>query len=223
MSISKAKEELKKGRFVLLHDSTDRENETDFVIAAEFVTPESVAKMRQDGGGLICMAIDKDIAEKLSLPFMADVLRFSQTKFPLLKEIKADDIPYDEKSAFSVSINHRKTFTGISDKDRALTISEFAKFCRKLSADPVREFGKNFRAPGHVHLLISSGIKNREGHTELSTALLETSGLTPVVAICEMLDERTHKSLTKEKALAYAEKNGLVFLDANEIKRYYND
>ncbi len=222
MNITKASEELRKGRFILLHDANDRENEIDLVIAAEFVKPESVARMRKDAGGLLCVAVDKQIAEKLSLPFMADVLRFSQEKFPVLKDIEANDIPYDEKSAFSVSINHRKTFTGISDIDRALTISEFGKFCRKLPSNPVQEFGKNFRSPGHVHLLISSGLKNREGHTELSTALLEISGLTPVVAICEMLDERTHKSLTKEKARAYAKKNKQVFLDANEIKDYYN-
>lgn len=218
-NIKKAIKELKKGNFVLLHDSSERENETDLIIAAEFVSAKDIAKMRQEGGGLICIAIHEKIAKKLSLPFLTDLEKFLSEKFSVLKALKADDIPYDEKSSFSITINHRKTFTGISDEDRALTISEFGKFCKKLPENPTQELGKIFRSPGHVPLLISSGIENREGHTELSTALLKIANLTPIVAICEMLDSETHKSLTKEKAIRYGKKNNLVFLEGNEIKK----
>ncbi|MEA3255153.1 MAG: 3,4-dihydroxy-2-butanone-4-phosphate synthase, partial [Candidatus Altiarchaeota archaeon] len=69
--------------------------------------------------------------------------------------------------------------------------------------------------------LISSGLKNREGHTELSTALLKIAGLTPVAVICEMLDGRTHKALSREDAMSYARRNNLGFLEVDEIKEAY--
>lgn len=220
MSILKAVKEIRNGNFILLHDSEYREGETDMVIASEFVRAEHISKMREDAGGLICIAVDKKISEKISLPFMAEILEVSQKKFPLLKEIKANDIPYDEKSSFSITINHRETFTGISDKDRALTISEFGKFCKKLPENPKKEFGKFFRSPGHVPLLISSGIRKRRGHTELSTELLKIAKVTPVAVICEMLDSKTKNSMKREKAMAYAKKNKFVFLDGDEIIQF---
>jgi 3,4-dihydroxy 2-butanone 4-phosphate synthase len=222
--IKKAVEELRRGNFVLVHDSEGRENETDFVMAAEFITPTHIAKMRQDAGGLICLSVDEKIAEQLYLPFIADVQNFSKEKFPLLRHTQADDIPYDEKSSFSITINHRKTFTGISDEDRALTIREFGKFCKNLPKENLMEkFGKEFRSPGHVPLLISSGIRRREGHTELSTTLLKIANLTPIATICEMLDSQLYKSLSREKAISYAEKNHKVFLEGSEIKLYFKE
>lgn len=222
--IKEAVKELKKGNLVLIHDSGDRENEVDLVVGAEFVRPEDVATMRQDGGGLICLAMSKEIGETLSLPFMTDILEYAQKKYPSLNYLKANDIPYDEKSSFSLTINHRETFTGIFDQDRALTIREFGKFCRNLpSKDPVKEFGKRFRSPGHVPLLLSSGLDRREGHTELSLALLKMAKLTPVAVVCEMLDSQTHRSLSKEKAIKYAEKNHKVFLEGSEIKLSWNN
>ncbi len=213
---------LKKGNFVLIHDSDGREDETDFVIPAEFVKPEHISRMRTDGGGLICMAIERELSEGLGLPFIADIHRFASSEFPILDCLEANDIPYDEKSSFSVSINHRDTFTGISDEDRAMTISEFGKFCSNSNDykkdEIIKEFGSRFRSPGHVFLLRSSGLDKRQGHTELATALLEIGNLVPVAAICEMLDNSTHKSLSKEKAIKYANENSLIFLETSEIK-----
>lgn len=226
-SLEETLEELRKGNFVLIHDSDKRENETDMVMAAEFVKAENIAQMRKDGGGLICLAVDRKIVEKLELPFMSDILSSSNGEFPVLEYLKADDIPYDEKSSFSISINYRGTFTGITDTDRALTIREFGKFCRELNSYDKKclqkEFGSKFRSPGHVNLLISSDLENREGHTELSIALMKIAGLTPVAAICEMMDNKTHKALSRKDTILYAEKNNLKFLEMNDIKDAYKE
>jgi 3,4-dihydroxy 2-butanone 4-phosphate synthase len=132
------------------------------------------------------------------------------------------DIPYDTKSAFSITINHRATFTGITDIDRALTISEFAKLAKKTKSMSNEEariaFGKTFRAPGHVHLLNSSKdlLSKRFGHTELSTALLVMAGVTPSATVCEMMGDDGH-ALSKEKAKVYAERFDLCFLEGHQI------
>ena len=216
MNVEKALKDLRKGKFVLIHDSASRENEVDMAIAAEKVTPKDVATMRMDAGGLICTAMSPLIASKLEMPFIQDVYKKSNMK--IFKALIADDIPYDEKSSFSIPINHRKTFTGITDRDRALTIKEFAMLAKNPSLE---EFGSNFRTPGHVHTLISSGLENRRGHTELSTVLLEFAGMTPVMAICEMMDCRTRKALTVNKAKEYASKNNLTLINTDEIIEYW--
>lgn len=210
---------LRRGDFVLVHDSGDREDETDFMIAAQFVKPRDVARMRIDGGGLICLAVDSEFVGRIGLPFITDVFEFAKDRFPIMNYIRPDDIPYDEKSSFSITINHRDTFTGITDYDRAFTIRKFAQFCRRLPENTMKAFGDEFRSPGHIPLLISSGIENREGHTELTTELLKGAGLIPVAAICEMMDSKSHGALSREDAIRYADENNLVFLDANEIKK----
>lgn len=214
----KAVQALKSGSFILIHDSEGRENETDMVCAAEKITPAHITRMRNDGGGLICVAINRGTADSLGLPFMHDIYRQAREKIPLLAEVEADDIPYDEKSSFSITVNHRKTFTGITDVDRALTIAELAYLAR--AGPSPKTLGLNFRSPGHVHLLISSGLESRSGHTELSEAFLSASGLTGLAVICEMMDDETGRSLPPEKARAYARKNSLVFLESNEVKDF---
>ena len=215
--------ELKKGNFILLHDSEKREDETDMIILGEHVKPEHVARMRKEAGGLICAAYGTDAAERIGLPFMANVLMEAEGKYPLLKKMRGEDIKYDKKSAFSLTVNHRKTFTGISDIDRALTISVLGAFCRDLGKekDPASVFGSKFRSPGHVHLLISSGLENRQGHTELACAIAEMGGLTQCVVVCEMMDDRTHRSLTLKDAKAYAKKNGLALLEGKRVIEEY--
>jgi len=214
--IDKALKELREGNIILVHDSSGREDETDMVIAATKITPEHIARFRVDGGGLICVALGESLAEKIGLPYMSDVLNVAKKKYPLLGYTTADDIPYDEKSSFSLTVNHRNTFTGITDRDRAHTIKKLADFFKGDVSE--KRFGLEFRSPGHVHLLISSGLEFREGHTELTTALVEMSGLIPVACICEMMDSKTHKALTAGKAQEYAKKNNMVFLEAGEIK-----
>lgn len=210
----------REGRFLLIHDSSSRENETDMVIAAETVGPDHVAKMRTEGGGLICVAVHPRIARNLELPYLVEVYEAAKGKFGILEHARADDIPYDERSAFSIAVNHRKTFTGITDHDRALTIKELGKLGAKAMKGPAAvDFGKAFRTPGHVPLLRAADglLKEREGHTELVVALAEMAGKTPVVAICEMLDARTKKALSPEKAERVAGKLGAVFIEGSEI------
>ncbi len=211
---------LRKGQFILLYDSDNRERETDFVVAGEFVKPEHIATMRKDGGGLICVAMDHNIAKNLSLPYMVDIYDKAAEKFKFLKNIKAVNLPYDERSSFSLMINHRETFTGISDKDRALTIREFAKLAKNPKTS---EFTKKFRSPGHVPLLIAADglLKKRKGQTELSIALMELAGLTPVSAICEMMN--SPDALSKKDAIEYAKKNNLVFLEGDEVIEAYEN
>ena len=220
--LSKAFSDLREGRFVLIFDSDSREAETDMMIASEFVDYTSVRTLRKEAGGLICTTVPSEVWKKLDLPFLAELFAESYSKHPVLRRLAPNDLPYDTKSAFSLTINHRKTFTGIPDGDRALTISEFAKLGKAvLNKDPEaakQEFGENFRAPGHVFLLNSQpGVLNdRKGHTELSTALLRMGGMFPSATICEMMGD-DGKALRKEKAQEYAERYGLTFLEGAEI------
>jgi len=217
-----ALQELKKGHMVLVYDADGREEETDMVIASEFVTSEAVRLLRKDAGGLICTTADTRIQEALGLPFLSELFLGMAEHYPVMRNLMPNDIPYDVKSAFGITINHRRTFTGITDDDRALTIKEFAELARRaLTSEDgwaKREFGKSFRAPGHVHLLNTSQriLETRFGHTELATALVIMAGLVPSATVCEMMGD-DGKALSKEKAKAYAKKRGLVFLEGAEI------
>ncbi len=211
---------IRNGEFVLIFDDEAREGETDMVIGAEFVAKEKIAKMRMDAGGLICIAIHPEKSKMLKLPFLTEVFEYASAKFDIFNELKANDIPYDEDSAFSLSINHRKTFTGITDFDRALTVSEFANLAKNGG-----DFGKLFRTPGHVPLLRASEglVLNRKGHTELSVALAEMAGITPVTCISEMLDHKSGRALSKKDVLRYAKKNNLIFINGYEIEKAYKN
>ncbi len=220
MSIERAIEALKAGKFLLLHDSASRENEVDMLIAAEFVGPSQVATMRRDAGGLICVALHPSIAENFGLPYLTEVYDVASSKFDVLAKTRPNDIPYDERSAFSLAVNHRRTFTGITDIDRALTIRELGKMeAQALDGSVAEEFGRNFRSPGHVPLLRAADglLDERKGHTELSVVLAKLAGVTPVVAVCEMLDGRAGRALSREQAADYGKKHGLVFLDGSDI------
>ena len=100
--IHKAITDLQKGKFILIYDDDKREGETDLVIASEFATPESIRTMRKDGGGLIFLMISNEVANKLKLPFLADMYLHIEDKYPILKELVPNDIPYDSKSYFSL-------------------------------------------------------------------------------------------------------------------------
>ncbi len=218
-NVEKALNALKKGEFILVYDSDDREGETDLVVASQFITPEHIKRMRKDAGGLICTAIHPDICNKLGIPFMVDILEFASQKFKVLKELYPNDIPYDEKSSFSITINHRKTFTGITDKDRAFTIKKLTELVKE---NRYNDFGKEFRSPGHVILLRASEglVKNRRGHTEMTVALAEMANLIPITTICEMLGDDGN-AMSKNETKKYAEKHNLVYLSGEEIINYY--
>lgn len=218
--IAKALEELRNGRIVLLYDFDDRERETDMIVASEFITPEIVKTMRQDAGGLICTSVHTPDADVLRFPYLADIFATMSEQFPGLESMAPNDIPYDTKSAFSITINHRDTYTGITDRDRALTIRELANLIgSEMSDDEKRqELGKHFRAPGHIHLLrCSEGLMDsRLGHTEMGTALAVLAGLTPTVTVCEMLGENG-MAMEKEDVQSYAAENGLIFLEGRDL------
>jgi 3,4-dihydroxy 2-butanone 4-phosphate synthase len=217
LSLEKALESFRRGNFVLVLDAADRENEVDLAIPAPAVEPKHIARLRQDAGGLICVAVHPKIADGLALPFITQVHESASPAFPVLSLTKPDDIPYDERSAFSLWVNHRKTYTGITDVDRALTIQELGR----LAADgaTAEEFGRNFRSPGHVPLLRAADglLSERRGHTELVVALAELAGITPVIAICEMLDAETNRALSWEAAEEYAKQKNFCCIRGDEI------
>jgi 3,4-dihydroxy 2-butanone 4-phosphate synthase len=226
--IEEALKALKEGKFILLYDYDNREAETDLVIAAEFMTPQNVYQMRRDAGGLMCVAIDPKACDNLGLPYYVDMLKFvgqSGNGFKAIESIceKEGDISYDRKSSFALWVNHRKTYTGIPDCDRCLTINELAKMTeRSLSGDHVN-FGSEFRSPGHVPLLRAAPhlLADRKGQTELSIVLARAAGVTPTMVVCEMLDGATSKALTKADAKTYAKEHGLVFVEGKEVEEKF--
>jgi 3,4-dihydroxy 2-butanone 4-phosphate synthase len=222
MSLKEAINAICKGKMILLYDADDREGETDLVIPAISITPADVARMRRDGGGLICVAIHDSVAEKLGLPFISDVLRsISLNGNKALRTLveKKGDIPYDSRSSFSLWVNHRNTFTGITDNDRALTIKKIGETVQRVLNGERIDFGEEFRSPGHVALLrAASGLLNeRRGQTELSIELALKAGINPSMVVCEMLDEKTGKALSKEDARKYSLKNNMPFIEGKNI------
>ena len=221
MSVEKALEDIRNGKIVLVYDFDDRERETDMAIASEFITHEAIRTMRHDAGGLLCTTTPYALAKAIGLPFMSDVYYDDCERYPLLKAMAPNDIPYDNtKSSFGITINHRRTFTGITDNDRALTIREYARVIfQDAPVEKIREeLGKDFRAPGHVHLLNTAEqpLKNRKGHTELVNALMVMAGVKPSGTICEMMGDDGN-SQPKEVTSRYAAEHGLTFVTGDEI------
>ncbi len=220
--IKKAIKELQNGKFILIFDDDKREGETDLVISSEYATPESIKTMRKDGGGLIFLMTSKEIADKLKLPFLSDMYSSIDDKYPVLKELIPNDIPYDSKSSFSLYINHRNTFTGITDIDRSLTMKEFANLTKKIKnfddGFATKIFGKEFRSPGHIPICVAAEnlLDERKGHTELVVSMMKMAGLPPSGSGCEMMGNNG-RALTKENAKKYAGDNNLLFIEGKEI------
>ncbi len=220
--LKQALEDLKKGKPVFVYDADGREEETDIVYASELVGQDEVKFLRKHGGGLICTGISDSLAEKIGLPFLTDVFKTAGAVHPVLRNTLPDTLPYDTKSAFSLTINHRKCYTGITDKDRAMTIAEFGKLVRDVEQgnleSPLNEFTKQFRIPGHVFLLRTSKeiLKDRFGHTELSTAMCIMAGLPPSATICEMMGDDGN-ALSRDAARNFAHENGCQFLEGKEV------
>ena len=217
MSLESALESLKRGEFVLLFDSAGRENEIDMVVAAEFVTPEHVARMRQHAGGLLCVAMDNNFAAALDLRYMHEILSDSPISN---KEMIMGLAPYGDHPTFSLSVNHYQTYTGVTDKDRALTIKEISNIFNIENKQ--KKFASSFKTPGHVPLLIASKglLAARQGHTEMSVYLAQIAGLIPVTAICEMMDAQTYNALSVDKAEKFAKQNGFPLIDGKELLEY---
>jgi len=214
--------DLRQGKFILVYDSEKREGETDFVIASQFVTPESIKRMRKDGGGLIFLMISNEVAHTFKLPFLADLYAQINSTYPVLEELVPNDIPYDTKSSFSLYINHRETFTGITDNDRSITMKNFSEIIEKTknmdSNLAIQELGREFRSPGHIPICVASKqlLNERKGHTELVIALMQMAGLIPAGSGCEIMGDNGN-ALSKKDVICYAEKNDLTFLEGKDI------
>ncbi len=210
---------------VLIHDATDREGEVDLVFPAVTVTPADVARMRNDAGGLVCVALSDTVCTAWELPFVQAVIDHPAGA--------AHDLGYDERSSFSLTVNHRDTFTGITDEDRALTISELGSAAGEIAretliagdgaagsiATDADSFAERFRAPGHVHLLRGAPnlLDDRRGHTELGLELAAAAGVEPAVVVCEMLDDETGGALSPAAARSYADRHGFPYVEGSEL------
>lgn len=221
MNFEKALEDIRQGKVVFVYDFDDREGETDITVASQFVTYETIRFLRKSAGGLICTSTPHERSKSLGLPYMADVYADDSDRFPLLKAMAPDDIPYDgTKSSFGITINHRETYTGITDRDRALTISRYAEviFQDKPDEEIIEDLGIEFRSPGHVHLLNATEriLTKRKGHTELCTALMYMAGVLPSATICEMIGD-DGRAMSKEEVIRIAEENDIEFLTGEQV------
>jgi len=222
--VIQALDALRQGRFILVYDGDGREEETDLTIASQFVTPSAVRALRKDAGGLICVTLSGDVHRKIGLPLMADVLRDAGRTYPILEAVSAENLKYDRHSTFSLTVNHKDTYTGITDKDRAMTISRLAAIAgeavKRENGWAAHVFADEFRAPGHVPVLNADEplLQARRGHTELTTALMLMAGLTPSATICEMMAD-DDRARSRNDAKAYARDHNLVFLEGQDIVR----
>ncbi|SFC86747.1 GTP cyclohydrolase II /3,4-dihydroxy-2-butanone 4-phosphate synthase [Bacillus sp. OV322] len=193
-SIEEALADIAAGKIVIVVDDEDRENEGDFVAAADKATPEVINFMAKYGRGLICTSISGEIAEKLELHPM----------------IGKNTDPFG--TAFTVSIDHKNTSTGISAYDRSLTILEL------LNENTVPE---DLKRPGHVFPLIAKegGVLRRAGHTEAAVDLAKLSGTAPAGVICEIMNEDGTMARVPDLALI-AEEHGLKMISIADLIAY---
>lgn len=192
IDVEEAVEELRAGRILIVTDNEDRENEGDFIMAAEKVTPEAVNFIITVGRGLLCQAITLQRAWELSLPFMVN------------------DNTSVHTTAFTVSVDAREgTTTGISAFDRAKTI-------RTLIDPDTRP--EDLLRPGHMFPLIAreGGLLARKGHTEATVDLCRIAGLYPSGILCEILDEDGHMARLPE-LMDLAERFGLKIITVERI------
>lgn len=162
--IEEALEDLRNGKMVIVCDDEERENEGDFVMLAEFATPEAINFMAKEGRGLICAPISEELAHKLDLKPMT--------------ENNTDT----NGTAFTISIDHKSTTTGISAFERSATVLHLLD----EDAEP-----DHFKRPGHIFPLIAKngGVLRRAGHTEASIDLARLAGGKQAGVICEIMNE----------------------------------
>lgn len=193
-TIDEVVEDLRKGKIVLVTDDEDRENEGDFICAAEFATTENVNFMAVHGKGLICMPMSKEYCKKLAL----DQMVTQNTD--------------NHETAFTVSIDHIDTTTGISAVERGLTARE----CIKEDVRP-----EDFRRPGHMFPLKAkeNGVLERNGHTEATVDLLRIAGLKEVGLCCEIMKE-DGKMMRKTELIELAQKWDIKFTTIKQLQNY---
>ncbi|WP_277222328.1 bifunctional 3,4-dihydroxy-2-butanone-4-phosphate synthase/GTP cyclohydrolase II [Peptoniphilus vaginalis] len=193
-SIEEVVEALKKGEIIIVTDEPDRENEGDMIQAAEFATGESLNTMASLAKGLICMPMSRAYAEKLKL-----------------NQMVADNTDNHE-TAFTVSVDHVDTTTGISAWERALTAN-------KLAEDDAKP--EDFRRPGHMFPLVAKkdGIFVRRGHTEATVDLLKIAGLKEVGLCCEIMQDDGHM-MRGENLFKLAQELGMKITTTEELLLY---
>lgn len=193
-TINQALEDLRQGKVILVIDDPDRENEGDLICAAEFATQENVNFMASDAKGLICMPMSKEWCAKLGLEQMVSV--------------NTDN----HATAFTVSIDHVETTTGISAKERSVT----AMKCVEEGAKP-----EDFRRPGHMFPLEAreGGVLKRAGHTEATVDLMILAGLKPAGLCCEIMREDGNMMRTAE-LLEFAEKHNLTVITIADLIQF---
>jgi len=193
-TIEEALEDLRNGKIILVTDDEDRENEGDFICAAEYATTENINFMAMHGKGLICMPMSRAYCEKLKLPQMVC------------------DNTDNHGTAFTVSIDHISTTTGISAEERGIT----ARKCVDENAKP-----EDFRRPGHMFPLLAkkNGVLERNGHTEATVDLMRLAGLKECGLCCEIMREDGTMMRTQElKELA--DKWNLKFITIRALQDY---
>ncbi len=193
-TVEEAIEELRRGKIVLVTDDENRENEGDMICAAQFATTENVTFMARYACGLICMPMSAEYVEKLDLPQMVT------------------DNTDNHCTAFTVSIDHVSTTTGISAVERGMT----ARACVEDGARP-----EDFRRPGHMFPLLArpNGVLERNGHTEATVDLLRIAGLKECGLCCEVM--REDGSMMRAPELAEKAKEwGLKFITIKSLQEY---
>ena len=193
-TVEEALEDLRNGKIILCTDDPDRENEGDFICAAEFATTQNVNFMATHGKGLICMPMSEEYVQKLQFPQM--VTRNTD----------------NHETAFTVSIDHVDTTTGISAAERSIT----AMKCVDENAKP-----EDFRRPGHMFPLLAkeNGVLERNGHTEATVDLLRLAGLKQCGLCCEIMREDGTMMRTPE-LIELAKKWGLTFITIKDLQAY---
>ena len=193
-TIEEGLEALKKGGLVLVTDDPDRENEGDLICAAQYATTENVNFMATYGKGLICMPMTEEYVKKLQIPQMV-----SQNTD-------------NHETAFTVSIDHVSTTTGISAAERSVT----AMKCAEEGTKP-----EDFRRPGHMFPLLAkkNGVLERNGHTEATVDLLRLAGLKTCGLCCEIMREDGTMMRTSELA-QMAEKWKIPFITIKDLQDY---
>lgn len=193
-TIDDALRDLREGKIILVTDDPDRENEGDFICAAEFATTENINFMACHGKGLICMPMSEHYVRRLQIPQM--VTRNTD----------------NHETAFTVSIDHVDTTTGISAAERSVT----AMKCVDEDAKP-----EDFRRPGHMFPLLAkkNGVLERNGHTEATVDLCRLAGLKECGLCCEIMREDGTMMRTPE-LMELAEKWGLCFITIKDLQNY---
>ena len=193
-TIEQALEDLRQGKLILVTDDPDRENEGDLICAAEFATTENVNFMATHGKGLICMPMSEEYVRKL--------------RFPQMVQYNTDN----HETAFTVSIDHVSTTTGISAAERSVT----ALKCVEEGARP-----EDFRRPGHMFPLLAkkNGVLEREGHTEATVDLCRLAGLKACGLCCEVMKDDGTMMRTPE-LMALSERYGLTFITIKDLQNY---